>query len=131
MVGMAQLMNRLVSIAAYGTLIAAAGECARERVIEFLTANIRNRNTRRAYAKAVREFPAWCESHRVPLITAVQPVHVAGYIEELTRERSAPTAKQGLAAIRHLFDWLVVGQVKHGKTPVLSSEEARGYATAR
>jgi hypothetical protein len=44
-------------------------------------------------------------------ITAVQPIHVAGYIEELTRERSAPTAKQRLAAIRHLFDWLVVGQI--------------------
>jgi hypothetical protein len=36
----------------------------------------------------------WCEDHRVPSITAVQPVHVAGYIEELTRARSAPTAKQ-------------------------------------
>jgi site-specific recombinase XerD len=134
-------MNRLVPIAAYGTLIAAAGECAQERFIEFFTANIRNRNTRRAYAQAVREFLAWCEGHRVPSITAVQPVHVAGYIEELTRERSAPTAKQRLAAIRHLFDWLVVGQVmpvnpassvrgpthvvKRGKTPVLSSEEAR------
>ena len=77
----------------------------------------------------------------MPSIAAVQPVHVAGYIEELTRERSAPTAKQRLAAIRHLFDWLVVGQVmpvnpassvrgpshvvKRGKTPVLSPEEAR------
>jgi len=77
----------------------------------------------------------------VPSITAVQPVHVAGYIEELTRARSAPTAKQRLSAIRHLFDWLVVGQVmlanpassvrgpshvvKRGKTPVLSPEEAR------
>jgi site-specific recombinase XerD len=53
----------------------------------------------------------------------------------------APTAKQRLAAIRHLFDWLVVGQViplnptasvrgpkhivKKGKTPVLSPKEAR------
>jgi site-specific recombinase XerC len=88
----------------------------------------------------VREFLAWDESHRVPSITAVQPVHVASYIEELTRERSAPTPSSGLAAIRHLFDWLVVGQVmpinlaspvrgpthvvKRGKTPVLSSEEA-------
>jgi site-specific recombinase XerD len=68
-------------------------------------------------------------------------MHVAGYIEELTRARSAPTAKQRLAAIRHLFDWLVMGQVmavnpassvrgpthvvKRGKTPVLSPEEAR------
>jgi site-specific recombinase XerD len=92
-------------------------------------------------AQAVSEFLAWCEHRRVPSITAVQPVHVAGYIEELTRARSAPTAKQRLSAIRHLFDWLVVGQVmpvnpassvrgpshvvKRGKTPVLSPEEAR------
>jgi hypothetical protein len=41
-------MNQLVSIVAYGTLIAAAGERAQERFIEFFTANIRNRNTRRA-----------------------------------------------------------------------------------
>ena len=54
---------------------------------------------------------AWCEAHRVPSITDVQPMHVAGYIEELTRARSAPTAKQRLAAIRHLFDWLVMDQV--------------------
>jgi hypothetical protein len=73
MVGVAQLMNRLVSIAAYGTLIAAAGECAQERFIEFFTANIRNRNTRRAYAKAVREFLAWGESHRVPSIRLCNP----------------------------------------------------------
>jgi site-specific recombinase XerC len=54
---------------------------------------------------------------------------------------AAPTAKLRLAALRHLFDWLVTGQVvptnpagsvrgpSHvmtaGKTPVLSPEEAR------
>jgi site-specific recombinase XerD len=123
-------------------LIATAGESAKLRFLEFFTANIRNRNTRRAYAQAVREFLAWCEVHRVPSITAVQPMHVAGYIEKLTRERSAPTVKQRLAAIRHLFDWLVVGQVmpvnpassvrgpthivKRGKTPVLSPERSTG-----
>jgi site-specific recombinase XerC len=137
-------MNQLVPSRSTDTspaLIAAAGSRAQERFIEFFTANIRNRNTRRAYAQAVAEFLAWCEHHRVPSITAVQPVHVAGYIDELTRARSAPTAKQRLSAIRHLFDWLVVGQVipanpassvrgpshvvKRGKTPVLSPEEAR------
>jgi site-specific recombinase XerD len=87
---------------ASSALIAAAGESAKLRFVEFFTANIRNRNTRRAYAQAAREFLAWCEVAGVPSITAVQPVHVAGYIEELTRERSAPTAKQRLAAIRHL-----------------------------
>jgi integrase/recombinase XerD len=59
----------------------------------------------------------------------------------LTRKRSAPTVKQHLAAIRRLFDWLIVGQVldqnpaapvrgprhivKKGKTPVLLADEAR------
>jgi site-specific recombinase XerD len=107
-------MNQLVpfrSLAASPALIAAAGESAKLRFVEFFTANIRNRNTRRAYAQAVSEFLAWCEHHRVPSITAVQPMHVAGYIEELTRARSAPTAKQRLSAIRHLFDWLVIGHV--------------------
>jgi site-specific recombinase XerD len=136
-------MNRLVPLSNYESpaLITGAGERAHVRFVEFFTANIRNRNTRRAYSQAVAEFLVWCERRRVPSITAVQPVHVAGYIEELTRARSAPTAKQRLSAIRHLFDWLVVGQVmpvnpassvcgpshvvKRGKTPVLSPEEAR------
>jgi site-specific recombinase XerD len=123
------------------SLIATADENAQRRFFEFFTANIRNRNTRRAYGLAVREFLLWCEQHRVSSIAAVAPVHVAGYIEQLTRGRSAPTAKQHLAAIRHLFDWLVVGQVvpinpassvrgprhvvKRGKTPILSPKEAR------
>ncbi|SHK32233.1 hypothetical protein SAMN02745194_04700 [Roseomonas rosea] len=47
----------------------------------------------------------------VPSIAAVQPLHVATWIEIQTRERSAPTAKQSLAAVRHLSDWLVVDQV--------------------
>ena len=95
---------------------------ARTRFLEFFAANIRNRNTRRAYAQAVREFLAWCEDRGLPSITAVQPVHVAGYVEELTRARSAPTAKQRLAAIRHLFDWLVIGQVM----PVNPAASVRG-----
>jgi len=42
-------------------------------------------------------------------IGAVQPVHVATWIEAGTRELAAPSVKQRLAAIRHLFDWLVTG----------------------
>jgi site-specific recombinase XerC len=37
--------------------------------------------------------------------------HVATWIEAGTRELAAPSVKQRLAAIRHLFDWLVTGQV--------------------
>jgi site-specific recombinase XerD len=77
----------------------------------------------------------------VSSITAVQPLHVAAWIEQQTQTHAAPTVKQHLAAIRHLFDWLVVGQIvrhnpaasvrgpshtaKKGKTPVLDATEAR------
>ncbi len=37
----------------------------------------------------------------------MEPLHVAAWIEGKTRSLSAPTVKQHLAAIRHLFDWLV------------------------
>ena len=137
-------MNQLVplrSTDALPALVVAAGESAQLRFLEFFTANIRNPHTRRAYAQGVSEFLSWCEMAGVQSIGAVQPTHVAAYIELLARERSAPTAKQRLAGIRHLFDWLVIGQVvkanpaasvrgpthivKKGKTPVLSPKEAR------
>ena len=89
----------------------AAGEGVQLRFLEFFAASICNAHTRRAYAGAVSEFLAWCEGRGVASITAVQPLHVAGYIERLTRSRAAPTAKRRLAEVRRLFDWLVIGQV--------------------
>jgi hypothetical protein len=47
--------------------IAAHGERAGRRFIEFFTATIRNRNTRMAYARAVKRFFDWCEDHRLGL----------------------------------------------------------------
>jgi site-specific recombinase XerC len=106
-------MNQLVPLrsSALPELVAAAGERAGMRFLEFFAANIRNPHTRRAYARAADEFLAWCASAGVPAISAVQPVHVATWIEAGTRELAAPSVKQRLAAIRHLFDWLVTGQV--------------------
>ena len=122
-------------------LVAAAGARAEMRFLEFFAANIRNPHTRRAYYRAAEEFLAWCAAAGVPSIVAVQPVHVAAWIEAATRELAAPSVKQRLAALRHLFDWLVVGQVvagnpahtvrgpRHvvttGQTPVLDPAEAR------
>jgi site-specific recombinase XerD len=121
-------------------IVADAGDRAAKRFVEFFTANIRNLNTRRAYARAVAGFFAWCEQKGVGL-DQVEPIHVAGYVEDLGHSRSRPTVKQHLAAIKMLFDWLVVGQVvpsnpaasvrgpkhvvKKGTTPVLTAKEAR------
>ncbi len=108
------------------------------RFWEFFTVNIRNKNTRKAYFVAVSQFSKWCEQKKFTL-EQVQPIHVAGYIEQLGTVMSNPSVKQHLAAIRMLFDWLVTGQVipinpahsvrgprhsvKKGKTSVLSAEE--------
>jgi site-specific recombinase XerC len=92
-------------------LVTSAGERAGIRFLEFFASAIRNPHTRRAYARAAGEFLAWCAGAGVSSITAVQPLHVASWIELQTQTLSAPTVKQRLAAIRHLFDWLVVGQI--------------------
>ena len=121
-------------------LIADAGEPAAWRYIEFFTANIRNKNTRRAYARACRQFFAWCENRGLTLAT-IRPFDVATYIEALQQTHSPPAVKQQLAAVRMLFDWLITGQVmpanpasavrgpkhvvKTGKTPVLDAPDWR------
>jgi len=101
----------------------------------------RNPHTRKAYGKAAAAFAAWCETRGLGHLRDVQPVHVAAYVEELQQRIAAPSVKLQLAALRMLFDWLVVGQampsnpasvvrgpkhsVKKGKTPVLTADEAR------
>ena len=109
--GIGVMSQLVVSSAQPPTLIAVAGERAQIRFWEFFVSNIRNPNTRRAYGRAVGDFLAWCERRGAASIAEVQPLHVGAYVELLTRERSAPTAKQNLAAIRMLFDWLVTGQI--------------------
>lgn len=119
-------------------LIVDAGDRAIERFMEFFTANIRNLNTRMAYARAVWRFMDWCKARGLGL-QSIRPMHVAAYIEH--HPGSPQSVKQALAAIRMLFDWLVIGQVvptnpatsvrgpkyviRRGKTPVLTAEEAR------
>jgi site-specific recombinase XerD len=89
----------------------------------------------------VRQFNVWCLEHRLSEPGRIQPIHVAAYVEQLQKQHSKPTVKQHLAALRMLFDWLVLGQIipsnpassvrgprhvaRKGKTPVLSAEEAR------
>ena len=120
-----------------------AGQTERQaiRVAEFFAAQIRNPNTRRAYLRAVTDFAAFCETRGLLALDQVQPLHVAAWVEIQLKAYSKPTVKQQLAAVRMLFDWLVVGQVvrsnpassvrgprysvKRGKTPVLDAESTR------
>src|SRR6202045_660849 len=83
-------------------LIAAAGEQAGRRYVEFFTANIRNPHTRRAYARACSRFFAWCEDRGLSL-TAIRPFDVAAWVKDLHEKHGAPGVKQQLAAVRMLF----------------------------
>ncbi len=121
-------------------IIERAGARATKRFLEFFLVEIRNANTRAAYARACGQFLNWCQERRFELDT-IEPMVVAAYIEQLTKVQAPQTAKQKLAAIRKMFDWLVVGQVlphnpahavrgprysyKKGKTPVLDAKQAR------
>lgn len=123
------------------TLVASAEAHAQRRFLEFFAVAIRNAHTRKAYMRAASDFLVWCDARQVRALADIEPLHVAAWIEELRSAVSAPTVKQKLAGIRHLFDWLVIGQVvpvnpagsvrgpshsvKRGKTPVLAPEEAR------
>lgn len=71
-------------------LITGAGDRAALRFLEYFTVNIRNRNTRAAYARAAADFLQWCEGQGIGELRRVQPVHVAAYIELLQGKRSLP-----------------------------------------
>ncbi len=114
---------------------------ARTRMRDFFSSHIRNPNTRRAYMEAVRQFSAFCAELGILDLAQVKPVHVAAFVEAQLKLHSKPTVKQRLAALRMLFDWMVIGQVlpanpahavrgprhsqRRGKTPVLQADEAR------
>lgn len=109
--------------------------------IDFFTSNIRNPHTRRAYGRAAANFAAWCVASGIGEIRDIEPIHVASYVELLGYRLAPRSVKQHLAAVRMLFDWLVIRQVmavnpaspvrgpkysvKKGKTRVLDADEAR------
>jgi site-specific recombinase XerD len=122
-------------------LVAASGNDAAMRFLNFFATQIENDNTRAAYLRAARGFLAWCDGQKLGLLTDIQPVHVAAWIKQSKLSHSIPTAKLRLAAIRHLFDWMVTGHVmrtnpalsvrgprhvvRKGKTPILDAAEVR------
>ena len=143
--GRAELLVRAGAVFVLPSLFSPT-PAAGKRTLEFFTANIRNPNTRKAYAKAAGDFAAWCGLNGLPELGAIEPVHVAAYVEQLQGRLAPPSVKLNLAALRMLFNWLVVGQVmpmnpassvrgprhsvRKGKTPVLAAEEARALLDA-
>ena len=132
-----------VAVGIVPAAVASAGDVGRRAWLDFFAAQIRNRNTRQAYARAAHRLFDWLAEHGINNVADIEPVHIAVWVEERMREASRPTVKQELAGIRSLFDWLTVRQVvssspaaavrgpKHsvrrGKTPFLSAAECRRF----
>ncbi len=133
-------------------LILELGADAAGRFLTYFTDNIRNVHTRRAYHRWVLYFFDWCD-HKGLDFQAVKSFHVSAFIEGLLSDQAQnivpdkrdpgpygkSSVKQALAAVRMLYDWLIIGQVsavnpahavrgpKHvvtkGLTPVLDDDE--------
>ena len=93
-------------------IIAGAGEAAARRFLEFFAATIPNKNTHMAYYRAMDLFFAWCDRHKIGKLTAIEPLHVAAYIEGLQRTMAKPRVVPGE---------LLAGQYPGARDP----EEAR------
>jgi integrase/recombinase XerD len=119
-------------------IIAEVGAAGRFAWDEFFRGRLRNPHTRAAYGLAVRRFLAWCQEQGTPLPN-VTPGLVGDYFDR--HLGSIPTKKQHLAAIKGLFDALVLRhvvilnpassirleryQVIEGKTPEITVAQAR------
>ncbi len=85
-------MNALTKIDAafLPPAIHAGGEPACRRFLEFFTANIRNANTRKAYAQAAGDFMAWCADRGVTALPSLPPFPTAA--RPVGRNPEAPLA---------------------------------------
>ena len=122
-------------------LVAAAGERASWRFLEFFSATISNANTRAVYYRAVTRLLNACETAGFTDLSSIRAFHISEYFERLGRVLSATTVKQHLAAVRKFFDWMATGGlldsnpaapvhgpkvvVRKGKTPVLDADQTR------
>jgi len=119
------------------------GDKAVVRFSEFFVAAIENRNTRNAYYHACYRFLLWCDLQEIMCISEVSAIHIAAYLHTLADYFEKTTIRQHLAAIRSLFNWLVLGHVleanqaalvrgpkydlTRGLTPVLAAPEVRKF----
>src|SRR5277367_2796913 len=62
-------------------IVAAGGDKAMRRFLEFFAVTIDNKNTRDAYLHACRRFFAWCDRREdIAELADIEPMHVAAYI---------------------------------------------------
>jgi hypothetical protein len=103
-------------------LIIRAEKLSTHRYVEYFVDRVRNPRRLESVGRGIMRFVNYCEHHGVMDLSKVEPKLVSDYV--------AKTKRPNLAAIRILFDWLVVGKVipwnpaKFKQNPELTEEEA-------
>lgn len=119
-------------------IIRDAGPAAQFAWDEFVFGHLRNPHTRAAYGHAIQRFLDWSHERGIDL-TRITPRYVGEYLD--SQSLATVTKKLHLAAIRRLFDFLVMRhavilnpaatvrterhQVIEGKTPEIGVDAAR------
>src|SRR5271169_3837555 len=71
-------------------IVAAVGDKAMRRFLEFFAVTIDNANTRAAYFHACRRFFTWCDARPdIDELADIEPMHVAAYLKTGRRLREA------------------------------------------
>jgi hypothetical protein len=91
-------------------IVAALGDQASWRYVEFVAANIRNLVRAAPMCGPAAGFFGWCQDRGLALAT-IRPFDVGEWIEHLQENHGAAGVKQQLAAVRMMFNWLITGQV--------------------
>jgi site-specific recombinase XerD len=124
-------------------LVRKAGGPAAQAWTDFFGGRVRNNHTRRAYARSVRHFLAWCEAQDLEL-PSIMAGDVGRYLSELSG--GASKKKGTLAALRRYFRVLVERHiclinpaaeaetvrydVVEGKTPEITDKQFRSLLAA-
>ncbi|EMI19554.1 integrase family protein [Rhodopirellula maiorica SM1] len=119
-----QVTHSITEAATVPALIENAGHDTKRRFVEFFTAQIRNKHTRRAYVRAVDRFCHWIDQRGLTRLADIEPTMIAFYVEELLDGYSKASVKQHLAAIRMMFDYFVTGGLLR-QNPALSVKGPR------
>ena len=73
------------------SVVEAAGEEAQRKFLEFFLAQISSENTRKAYARATRQFFEWCEERGLKL-EEIGPNVAALYVRTVRMQLSSSTS---------------------------------------
>ena len=84
-----------VAVGIVPAAVASAGETGRRAWLDFFAAQIRNRNTRQAYARAAHRLFDWLAEYGIHDVVDIEPVHIAVWLEERMREAVAPDRQAG------------------------------------